>query len=43
MEKLMTKFAEAKFLSLLEIGPKMGRVYNGCDGVITAEYIEYFS
>lgn len=35
-------FAEMKLLSLLEIGPYIGRMADGSDGYLTKDYLEFF-
>jgi hypothetical protein len=38
-QDLVRRFAELKLMSLMEVGPRLGRMINDADGYITDQYI----
>jgi len=42
-EEIVRKLAELKLMSRLEIGAKLGRMIDGCDGILTEQYVEFYS
>ena len=41
--EIIRRFAEIKLMSLLEVGPQLGRMINDSDGYITPQYIEFYT
>jgi len=42
-EDLLKKLAELKLFSKMDLGIKIGRMVDGSDGVLTENYIEFYS